>query len=243
MVSDPLCFLLKNWNKYEAMLRTCITAREDILFVEFERLSRRNSRIRRLPVKQGCRYSGQSCQQRLIALLDDVPFKIDICDTADACMRTVTHHDLLIATCIDWATNIYRDGQARIYIVIRLLRRWAKTDVELDRPILEYLSANVNLPPQQKTNIYRIVAELIHSKHFSVAKYLQWLMARGTLAEHDKPDRVRKFCTRKTYHQLKYIGRTMRCTVTLGAPITWITVSCAELETHTVILNRRFCDE
>ena len=193
MLSDPLCFLLRSWSKYEAMLRTCIKARGDMLLVEFEGLSKRNSRIRMPPMNHSCRYSEQSCQQRLIALLDSVLVKNDIGHTADACMRTVAHHDLLITTCIDWATNIYRNGQARIYIVIRLLRRWAKIDIELDRPILEFLSTNQNLPPQQKTSIYRLVAELIHSKHFSVSKYLQWLMARGTLAGHDESGRVRKF--------------------------------------------------
>lgn len=193
MVSYPLCFLLRSWSKYEVMLRTCMKAHEDMLFVEFERLSRRNSRIRRPPMQPGCRYSAQSCKQRLIAFLDSVPVKNDIGHTADACMRTIIDHDLLITTCIDWATNIYRNGQTGIYMVIRLLRRWAKTNIELDRPILEFLSTNPNLPPRQKSNIYRLVAELIHSKHFSVAKYLQWLMARGTLAGHDKSDRVRKF--------------------------------------------------
>lgn len=199
MVSNPLCFLLRSWSKYEAMLRTCIKAREDVLFVEVERLSRRNSRIKGPPMNHGCQYSGQSCQQRLIALLDRVPVKIDIGHTADACIRTVTNHDLLITTCIDWATNIYRNGHARIYIVIRLLRRWAKTDIELDRPILEFLSTSPNLPPRQKSNIYRLVAELVHSKHFSVSKYLQWLMARGRLAGHDRSDQVRKFRRSKIY--------------------------------------------
>lgn len=150
-------------------------------------------------MNHGYSYSGQSCQQQLIALLDSIPVKVDIGNFADACMRAVTHHDLLIATCIDWATNIYRNGQARIYIVIRLLRRWAKNDIELDRPILEYLSTNPDLPPRQKTNIYRLVAELIHSEHFSVAKYLQWLMARGTLVRHDKSDQVRSV----PYYELK----------------------------------------
>lgn len=196
MASTPLCFLLRSWSKYEAMLRTCLQDSDNSVLVQLENLSRRNSRLKRPLMSQG-QFSGQTCQQRLIALLDSVPVKIDISQIADACMRTINRHDLLIVTCLDWATNIYRNGHARIYLVVRLLRCWAKIGIELDRPILGYLSTDSHLPQQQKANIYRFIAELIHSRHFSVAKYFQWLIARGRLAEHDNSDRVCKLCTKK----------------------------------------------
>ena len=191
IASNPLCFLLKSWSKYEAMLRNCFQESDDLMLVQLENLSRRNSRLERPFMSQG-QFSGQTCQKKLIVLLDSVPVEIDIGNIADACMETVDHHDLLIATCLDWATNIYRNGHARIYLVVRLLRRWAKIGIDLDRPVLGYLSTDSHLPQQQKADIYRLTAELIHSRHFSVAKYLQWLIARGRLAEYENSARVRK---------------------------------------------------
>lgn len=194
MVSAPLCFLLRSWSKYETILRKCLQDSDDVVLFQLEDLSRRNSRLKRPSVDQR-NFSKQSHQQRLIALLDRVPIEIEIGQIADACTEVIHHHDLLIATCLDWATNIYRNGHARIYLVVRLLRHWANIDIELDRSILGYLSTDSYVPQQQKVNIYRLIAELIHSRHFSVAKYLQWLIARGRLAEYRNTDRVCKLRT------------------------------------------------
>lgn len=177
ILSDPLCFLLSSWRKYEAMLRDCLGLASNHL----ERLSKRNSRLRKLPPDPGHQLCSKSCQQKLITLLDSLPIRVRIDPVADVCRRTIADDNLLIRTCLDWATNIYRNGDARIYIVVRLLRRWASNDIGLDAPIQEFMCMNQSLPQQQKKNFFRILADLVHSKDFLISHYMGWLNAKGIM--------------------------------------------------------------
>lgn len=189
ILSAPLCFLLRNWSKHELVLKNYLQGQEDLAFVQYECLSRRNHRLAQPRNYQDLSME-QSSQQRLIAFLDDMPAAIDIRQISDACKKIVPDQNLLITTCLNWATNIFRNGRARIYIVVRLLRRWAKFDVDLDSPILTFLSTNLYLPQRQRFNLYRLLAELVRSNHFSVSRYLQWLMARGRLSGQKYSDQV-----------------------------------------------------
>ncbi len=193
MLTDPLCFLLSSWSKYEAMLKDCLEKREDIASIQLERLSQRNFRLRRPSTDPGRQYCGNSCQQKLIALLDSLPIGVRIGHVADACVRTIGDRNLLIKTCLEWATNVYRNGHARIYIVIRLLRRWISRDINLEVPIQEFLYTNQSLPQRQKADIFRILADLVHSKDFLISHYMGWLNAKGSMTRlKQKPGRVCK---------------------------------------------------
>lgn len=187
ILSDPLCFLLSSWKKYEAMLKDCLKLASG----QLERLSKRNSRLRKPPPDPGHQLCSKSCQQKLITFLDSLPIRVRIDHVADVCRKTVADDSLLIRTCLDWATNIYRDGHARIYIVVRLLRRWASNDIGLDGPIQEFMCMNQSLPQQQKNNFFRIVADLVHSKDFLISHYMGWLNAKGVMIGlKEKPTNV-----------------------------------------------------
>lgn len=175
--SNPLCFLLSSWRKYEAMLKACLELTSNHL----DRLSKRNSRLRKLPLDPGHQLCSKSCQQKLIIFLDSLPIRVRIDHVADVCRRTIGDDNLLIRTCLGWATNTYRNGHARIYIVVRLLRRWASNDIGLDGPIQEFMCMNQSLPQQQKNNFFRILADLVHSKDFLISHYMGWLNAKGSM--------------------------------------------------------------
>lgn len=187
----PACFLLPFcWEKYEDMLRINPEERSVASVHHFEKISQRNLRLRR-PSRNVGRFSISSSGRNLIALLDKVSFNVDFGTFADKCLATVYDRAQLITICLDWATSLARLGHGRTYFVARLFRRWAKLKVNLEQPILGFLASNPDLPQLQKTNIYRVLAELVHSKHLSVGRYLQWLMAKGAVTGRKNADGVR----------------------------------------------------
>ena len=131
-----------------------------------------------------------TCREQLINLLDRLSSERNYGRTAAACLRLNSSHGLLVRTCIEWSASAYRHGQFRTYAAARLLRIWNKLGVQLQEPILDFLNARADPVGFKRRDIYRLLAELVSSKHLSVGKYLQWLMARGTLQGRQQPLQV-----------------------------------------------------
>ena len=159
---------------------------------EFKRLCERNLQLQKSAIS--CVYSSQHVeQQQIIALLDELPPQADISSIARQCLEKFKNRSLFISTCLCWATSPSRNGSFRPYIAIRLFRLWAKLHVEIEGPLLDFLAIHTTMPLLQKVDIYKVLAELVHSKTISVSKYLQRLMAKGSLAACKKTDGVRAF--------------------------------------------------
>ena len=192
MISAPACLLLPNcWTKYERMLRGCFNEQDDIPSSCFEHVSRRNKRLIKYFVGQGWQAT-PSPRQRLITLLDSNLEWPKMAQATDECLATADNSSILVVTCLEWASSLYRHGQSRLYVAARILRRWSKKGVDLEKPILDFLTVTADLAGLHKGDAYRLLAELIRSKHFLVGGYLQWLMSRGTLNGCRKPTRVSK---------------------------------------------------
>ena len=181
--------LPKCWIKYERMLQDCFGEPGDVPASCLRRIAKRNLRLTKSSEGRGWRPSPTS-RQKLITLLDSTTEWAQIIKLTDGCLAATDDSGTLVATCLEWASSSYRHGHARIYIAARILRRWSKQGVDLEKPILDFLAASPNMPGLHKGNTYRLIAELIGSKHFLAGKYMQWLMARGTLARCGTPDRV-----------------------------------------------------
>ena len=116
---------------------------------------------------------------RLIRVLDRIPLRFSLPAVSGECLAVVNEHGVLVATVIEWASTRYRNRVDRVYIAVRLLRRWRKQGVSLDNPILIFLGQCSTLAGILRANVSKIVAELVRSSHFSISKYLQWLISRG----------------------------------------------------------------
>ena len=181
IIANPACFILPgSWLKYGPLLMSCLGDEDADLNLSFERLSRRNLRLIWSRDKQSHRPRKDS-RPRLISLLDSIPMTFQLHQTSEECLQAMGNKELLIRTVLEWASSLYRKGQARIYVAVRLLRRWAKIGIDVGGSILAFLAASPTMVGLQKSNVYRIIVELVRSKHFSVGKYLQWLVARGSL--------------------------------------------------------------
>lgn len=157
---------------------------------DFKRLCQRNLQLQKSAVGD-VYYSQHAEQQQVIALLDELPPQADLGSMARTWLEKFKDRRLFISTCLCWATSPSRNGSFRIYVVVRLFRLWAKLHIEVEGPLLDFLAIHKIMPPLQKVNIYKVLAELVHSKNISVSKYLQRLMAKGSLAGCKNRDGVR----------------------------------------------------
>ena len=186
----PACFLLPScWNKFQDTVNSCLGDDDVYLRVCFESLSRRNTNLqRRLPRQK--RYPRSTCQEKIIDILDQLYTEHNFGRIAGACLRITHDQDLLVKTCLEWAASAYRLGHFRAYAAARILRIWNKHGVELQQPIFDLLHANPYPVGLRRHDVYKVLAELVSSRHLSVGRYLQWLMACGKLQGSHQPSPV-----------------------------------------------------
>ena len=190
VISAPACLLLPRcWIKYETTLQDCSQKTDDVPASCLRRIARRNARLTKTTEEQSWRPT-PTPRRTLISLLDSTTEWTRIARLTDGCLTGTDDGSSLVITCLEWASSSYRHGHAKVYIAARILRRWSKQGVELEKPILDFLAASPDMAGLQKGSTYKLLAELIRSKHFLAGKYLQWLMARGTLARYGTPNRV-----------------------------------------------------
>lgn len=211
MLSAPACFILPAcWSKYEDVIKSCLDEKERHLQASFDSLSKRNWRLRNRSLNQSSQAT-KSHRQTIIVYLDSLCDDQNFGKIARACLRVTGDYDLLVRTCIEWSSSVYRHGRFRAYAAARLLRIWQRKGVDLQGPIFNFLAASSDLPGLQKRDVYRLLAELVRSQHLSVGKYLQWLLARGTLDGHHEPNSVSTIPSMYSFHQLIVLGWSMRC--------------------------------
>ncbi len=187
MASTPLCFLLPRcWNKYEDVMRACVVNDEPTFKMLYFEIAQRNITLQDRAFHKAGQLQ-ETPRRKAIALFDGLSGESSFGSAAKACLKAAHDHDMLVTSCLEWSCSIHRHGRFRVYAAARLMRYWSRHAIDLQRPILEFLVANPEASELHKPDIYRLLAELVCSHHFSVGKYLQWLMARGTLNGREKP--------------------------------------------------------
>ena len=190
MISDPTCFLMPRlWHKYESILRKYIEGDEHVVHDCFEHISIRNLRLMQV-LRVNIWRPPNTPRQRIIAVLDNMPTDSNFVRLANDCLQIMDDFDGLVATCLEWASSLHRDGYERIYISARLLRQCGKARGGLETSVMKFLAANSGLVGLSCARLYRILAELLRSNHLTPGKYLSWLMARGNLHGPPTPDQV-----------------------------------------------------
>ena len=174
----PDCFLLpKCWLKYQATLSSYIGKSDRTFDHCYGQLLIRNARLIRK--SDGVQYNDKRMNRmKLISLLDDASLLPHFTSLSEACLQAVHDEDLLVATLLEWASTLHRFGADRPYIAIRLLREWGQFGIRIDQSLLSFLGRYRSGLGLNRASIFKVVAELAQSHHFSISKYLQWLMAR-----------------------------------------------------------------
>ncbi|PGH28586.1 hypothetical protein GX50_08679 [[Emmonsia] crescens] len=177
-LTHPSSFILPRfWAKYENVLSSCLDMNIPDDRASFERLRARNTRVCRL--NNGRAKPARSPHQRLIQLLDS---SSDVSTICTECLNISRDYNMLATKVIEWASTSFRYGPARTYTAVRIFRRWKKTGIDMDFHLLSFLMQDHQRSGVRLLDVYHVICELVRSQSFSVAKYLQWLMARGLVS-------------------------------------------------------------
>ncbi|KAH3986935.1 mediator of RNA polymerase II transcription subunit 12 [Parastagonospora nodorum] len=183
VTTRPACLLLPiSWPKHSAALKALVTKRNLPQTAQaVEKLDGRNTRL--LSFVRNGKSSSRTGAARVFHKLDSINYAapIRIEDLSYECMEITSNAVQLISTLLHWACSCYRAGSHRIYLATRLLRRWSHLGADVYEGIIVYLQSMSWVKSGEIHVLLRIVAELVRSKHFSVGRYLQWLIATGSL--------------------------------------------------------------
>ena len=148
----------------------------------FEQIGRRN---RKLESPTSPNANAHSPRRRLVQLLDSCDDAIPLNELADICLTIVPEPLTIVHELFEWLSSPFRGGLARVYLAVRLIRRWRRIGIDTDESILSFL-ASTRHKGQSKDNIYLAISELVRSRQFAVGRYLQWLIARGALNDYER---------------------------------------------------------
>lgn len=189
-ITVPSSLLLpQTWEKHADVLRTFARRRNNAKIMHtFADLDERNKAILCPPSLESS--IPKHSLSAFFRLLDDVDYKksIAIEGLAFECMQIVPDHTQLVSAVLQWASSLYRQGLHRLYLATRLLRKWSQIGIDVGEGIMLYLPSIGSDLSKETRIVFRIIAELIRSKTFSLGRYLHWLIATGSLnqAQHSQ---------------------------------------------------------
>jgi mediator of RNA polymerase II transcription subunit 12 len=169
------------WAKHRELIQSVFSKDADCPRTVFDNINRRNRRLS-LPGKD----KEFTAQQRLIQLLDTTFSGLPADDLPKKCWKIDEDKHMLVKAVIAWSTSSHRPGHAKIYIGARICRFWSKNRFDITSTILDFADSQQCGSGRNKPAFYHLLSELARSGHFSIAKYIQWLIARGGL--HDASD-------------------------------------------------------
>ncbi|PVI06555.1 hypothetical protein DM02DRAFT_638614 [Periconia macrospinosa] len=186
VVTMPACLLLPiTWAKHSSVLHLLAERRPQIDIVNaITSLDARNERLAQ-PSRTSASLSNDPVG-RVYQLLDSVDYSSKICidDLSYDCLQMIYDTTQLVFTVLSWACSLYRQGCCRIYLATRLLRKWNHLGTDIYDAILACLPRLALDQTKESCAIFRIIAELVRSKTFSPGRFLQWLIATGSLSQH-----------------------------------------------------------
>jgi mediator of RNA polymerase II transcription subunit 12 len=186
LATRPACLLLPTtWARHGPILNKLAERRNHPQVTQaVKRLEQRNSRLLQTPKNTSS--TSQTLTSRVYRILDSVDYNkpVLIEDLSLDCMEVVADAPRLIGIVLQWACSYYREGSHRIYLATRLLRRWSHLGADVYDGIVSYLRDMGWVAAGEPSILFKIVAELVRSKTFATGRYLQWLIATGSVG-HD----------------------------------------------------------
>lgn len=173
---------------YKDHVSSCLNLSNKIDLALFQSIAERNARVQRP------RHSKQATQrspyQRIIGLLDSIRSAHDIALISSTLLDAVDSKAILVSKLLEWLATPFRYGICRVYVGVRLLRKWKTSGVDVDDHILSFLTQANNNWKLELDNVYHAISELVRSQTFSVGRYLQWLMAKGVTSPFSSERRL-----------------------------------------------------
>ena len=188
LASFPTCFLLPSqWKSYETLIRSKIVGESRSLLTPFEDVRDRNLFLEN-PAAQQDQTPLELRGRSLVKILDNALKERNSMKTANSCLELTADHSELVRACMEWATSYHRQGTFRVHTAAAVMRSLAAQGVQLQDHIYDFLTSDSVSEGFEDTAIFKLLIELAVTRHFSVARYCQWLLARGSFRNvNDSP--------------------------------------------------------
>lgn len=181
-ILQPQCFLMPDkWPECEAALQHALSTGSTSGQQLLEDIRRANIRAlghTRSPDGK------TSPHQAIIRLLDSLHPPYDIRSLIEECQRACQDDILVATTVLEWSTSQFRSGQARIYLAVRILRRFHKVGLDIESILFNFVATNATGNGSSGVSVdafKHVIGELSRSRTFSTSRYIQWLGTRGAL--------------------------------------------------------------
>ena len=176
----PACFISPyTWTRHECIIRdNLIEGDNNQLAPQLMEIGRRNSNLQNRFSQANVKPT-QNWKQRAISLMDTLAAGHNYGEVASACLRLADNDEALVRTCVEWSCSAHRQGFFRTYAATRLLSIWISKGIEVQEATFNFIAAKSKNADIDTGALYKLLADLMASRHLSAVKYLQWLMARG----------------------------------------------------------------
>lgn len=186
LATRPACLLLPStWARHSAPLEILTERRNHPQVTQaVKRLQERNNRL--LQTTKNKTVVSHTRAGQVYCILDSVNYNsaVRIEELSYECIEVISDGTQLIAVLLQWACSYYRRGPHRAFLATRLLRKWSQLGADIYEGVISYLRNMSWIGNGDPNIIFKIVGELVRSKTFAAGRYLQWLIATGSLV-HD----------------------------------------------------------
>ncbi|KAF3001080.1 RNA polymerase II mediator complex subunit [Neopestalotiopsis sp. 37M] len=213
LLASPDSFIHPStWNRYRGAVLPLLQTGHETQKSTAEMIDRRVERLTTTNIK-----SRPAVRSTAVKLLDITLRKPYSPDLASHLWKLSEDKNGLMRILLEWCMSLYRPGIAKLFVTTNILRAWSTLDVDMTGAILDFMDQDPLEELSRRHMVYHLVSELVRSDHFSVPRYLQWLIARGGLIDPtetypDAPCLTRLLVELPT-HSLKDTIQNLRATI------------------------------
>lgn len=183
-VANRGCLIMpKTWEKYAHLLRDdALGSKHSATKGAVQNVMRRNSRLTR-PLRKTPQ-STRSAFLEMYSVLDSADPSVDVENITTTCLALMADVTKLVPALLSWSASVYRTDESRIHLAAGVLSELCKRGCDTDKSVMDFLTQE-HVDSLLTSNLYRVVAELIRVGRFPPGRYLQWLMASGSLSREN----------------------------------------------------------
>jgi mediator of RNA polymerase II transcription subunit 12, fungi type len=184
-LNSPENFVVPSiWSKYRDTIKTCLPTGDQARLSVFMAINQRNEQL-----VAAANRSQPAARHILVRMLDGTLQAPMADELPTQCWGISKDKTALAKALLEWCTSPYRPGLAKVFVSSRILQHWEALGLDTTMAILDFLDADQCEDQGRKCALYHLICELVRSVRseiFSVSRYFQWRMARGSLTTPDE---------------------------------------------------------
>ncbi len=243
LVIRPACLLLPGtWDQHSATLQGLAERTKHPQIVHaVKRLDERNRRQ-----QQSSRIAPAAAMTpaaQVYLILDKVDYSkmVRIEEVSTDCMEVISNPVNLVSVLLQWASSSYREGLYRACLATRLLRRWAHLGADIYECITTYLEDMGWTRIGDARKVFKIISELVRSKTFAAGRYMQWLIATGSIAQNLDLSQVRSIIRHIMFKAHRRPARSVADTPDHRDPYQWVIGTSPHIACNTAPWDSTLC--